>query len=151
MTAAQVSLGPQGSTKWNKCGKQRNHRPLLGHHPQCTKRGKEDLNSPIKGHQEMNNLRENFYAGHNFPKQYQQCLIRSRDRGDSVFGHPTNPVHHSRERETLRQGSLEVKTFLQRDLELHSSKVPLESGLKFHPHVQPALNKREPKCRCLDY
>ena len=116
LEAAQASLGSQVSTQWNKCGTQWNHPPLLGHYPQCTKRGKEDLNSPIKGHQDMNNMRAHCYAGQNFPKQYQQCVIQSRDRGELIVGHPTTPVHHSRERETLRQGNLEVKTSLHRDL-----------------------------------
>ena len=111
-TTTQASLGHQGSTQWNKCGIEWNHPPLLSHYPQCTKRGKEELNSPIKGHQEMSNLREHCYVRQNFPKKYQQCVIQSSDRGDSVFGHPKNLVHHSRERETLCKSSSEVKTFL---------------------------------------
>ena len=130
----------------DKCGTQWNHPPLLGHHPQCTKRGKEDLNSLIKGHQEMNDMRAHCYACQNFPKQYQQCVIQSRDRGDSVVGHPITPVHQSRDRETLHLGSSEVKTSLH-----PSSKCPLESGLKFHPHFLPALNKRGRKRYRLDY
>ena len=63
-----------------------------------------------------------------FPQAIQQCVIRSKDRGNSIVGHPTTPVHHSRERETLRQGNSEVKTSLHQDLELHSSKDPLASG-----------------------
>ena len=115
------------STQWNKCGTQWNHPPLLGHHPQCTKRGKEDLNSPIKSYQEMNNRRTHCYVGHNFLKQYQQCVIRSRDRGDSVAGHPTTLVHHSRERDTLRQGSSEVNTSLHWNLK-PLSRGPLARG-----------------------
>ena len=86
-----------------------------------------------------------------FPKQHHQCVIRSRNRGESVVGHPTTPVHHSRERENLRQGSSEEKTSLHRNLELPSSKGPLASGLKFHPHFLPALNKRGRKRCYLDY
>ena len=112
----QSLLRHQGSTQWNKCGTQWNHPPLLGNYPQCTKRGKEDLNSPIKGHQEMNNLRAHCYDGQNCPKKYQQCVVQSRDRGDSVVGHPTTPIHHSRKRETLCQGSSEVNTSFHRVL-----------------------------------
>ena len=63
-------------------------------------------------------MRPHFYVGNNFPNKYHKCVIWSRDRGDSVVGHPTTLVQHSRERETLRQGSSEVKTAsLHRDLE----------------------------------
>ena len=66
-----------------------------------------------------------------FPKKYQQCVIWGRDRGDSVVGHPTTLVHHSRERETLRPGSSEVKTSLHRDLEPLVLRAPWQVGKIF--------------------
>ena len=117
----------------------------------CAHNWKEDLNSPIKFHQEINNLRERCYVGQNFPKKYQQCVIQSRDRGESNVGHPTSSVHHSRERENLHRGKLGIKEILASGLRTPSSKGPLANGLNFHHHFLPSLNKRGRKRRRLDY